>query len=567
MKNLNREAFYKSLKRKTSYIAATVVAAFGGLGGASDALAVNVNADGVGQALIYPYYTVRSVDDEVFNTYLSVTNTTTFYKAIKVRFLEGKNSREVLDFNVYLSPMDVWTAALVPVDATDLSLGGRMITSDNSCLVPSDENGTTARPRSIDFLTFAYTGAAADGESSGLERGTEGHFEILEMADFDNTIGVVAANPVSATNPSVVSGFLHSTAGVPTCSTIGGGGEPNIAPATVMGTGGLIGSALLINVENGISYGYDPVVLQNWNNTIGGIWTTAGSITPNLGNVFPLSSQVFSSSGTTTITDWSISRAADVADIGSLGTLTSTADAVSAVLMHDNVINEFMMDAATNSGTDWVVTFPTKSFYVGLDTLVPAVTGTRQHDPAVRPFQEDFWTGGSCDEMGLTATNREESTPLVAGPVSIPSPPPPGAAPVVDSLCWEANVLTMVDATGVDSNNLGSANARTVDTQAEHGWMNINFPGTAGIVSATASALVHTLPDNITATVAGGGLNSGAATIMVSNAGVAGAPSVATYAGLPVVGIAVQDYRNDSTTNRLRSFGGSYEHKATTTIN
>jgi hypothetical protein len=463
------------------------------------------------------------------------------------------------------------------VDATDLSLGGRMITNDNSCLVPSDENGTTARPRTIDFLTFAYTGAGADGESSGLERGTEGHFEILELADFDRTIcslsGLAPAGAACTAleGPTVVSGFLHSTAGVPTCNTIGGGGEPRIAAATIMGTGGLVGSALLINVENGISYGYDPVVLQNWNNTVGGIWSTAGSITPNLGNVFPLSSQVFSASGTTTITNWAISRAADVADAGSLGTMTSTADAVSAVLMHDNVINEFMMDAGTNSGTDWVVTFPTKSFYVGIDRCGPvagpctATNAVRLHDPAVRPFQEDFWLGGSCDQVGITATNREESTPLVAGPISIPSPPPPGAAPVIDSLCWESNVLSMIDATGAASDNLGSANLRTINTQSEHGWMNINFPTTVASTTANA-ALVHRLPDNITATVAGGGANSGAATIMVSNAGVAAASAVATYVGLPVVGIAVQDYRNDTTTNRLRSFGGSYEHKATTTI-
>jgi hypothetical protein len=561
MKINNKEAFFQSLKRKTSYLAATVVAAFGGLGGASDALAVNVSADGVGQALIYPYYTVRSVDNEVYNTYLSVTNTNTaLYKAVKVRFLEGKNSRETLDFNVYLSPGDVWTAALVPVDATDLSLGARMITSDNSCLVPGDENGTAARPLSIDFLTFAYSGAAADGESAGLERGTEGHFEILEQGDFNPLIGINGGAIALPANPSVVSGLLHSNVGVPTCSTIGGGGEPNIAAAIVTGTGGLIGSALLINVENGISYGYDPVVLEDWNSTVGGIWTTAGSITPNLSNVFPTVSRVFSGAGAVTITDWSVSRAVDVADIGSLGANTSLADAVSAILMHNNVVNEFMMDAATNSGTDWVVTFPTKSFYVGNDTLV---AGVRQHDPAIRPFQEDFWTGGSCDQIGISATNREESTPIVAGPISIPSPPPPGAAPTIDSLCWEANVLSMIDATGGASNNLGSANVRTVNTQTEHGWMDINFPLT--VASLTASSLVHTLPDTIVPTV---GAPSAAATIIVSNAipPVVGAPAAASYIGLPVVGLAVQDYRNDSTTNRLRSFGGAYVHKYETTI-
>ena len=71
---------------------------------------------------------------------------------------------------------------------------------------------------------------------------------------------------------------------------------------------------------------------------------------------------------TTTITNWAISFGIDNADT-SAGSLTDRADAVSAVLMHDNVINEFMMDAGTKSGTDWVVTFPTKFAYVGIDTV------------------------------------------------------------------------------------------------------------------------------------------------------------------------------------------------------
>ena len=33
--------------------------------------------------------------------------TTSLTKAVKVRFLDGKNGREVLDFNLFLSPADV----------------------------------------------------------------------------------------------------------------------------------------------------------------------------------------------------------------------------------------------------------------------------------------------------------------------------------------------------------------------------------------------------------------------------------------------------------------------------
>src|SRR4051812_8519493 len=74
--------------------------------------AVNVSADNRGQVLLYPYYTTRA--DSAGNAYatlLSVINATASAKSVRVRFLEGKNSREVTGFNLFLSPFDVWTAA------------------------------------------------------------------------------------------------------------------------------------------------------------------------------------------------------------------------------------------------------------------------------------------------------------------------------------------------------------------------------------------------------------------------------------------------------------------------
>ena len=65
------------------------------------------------------------------------------------------------------------------------------------------------------------------------------------------------------------------------------------------------------------------------------------------------------------------------------------ADPVSAVLMHDNVLNEFVLDAGTKSGTDWVVTFPTKRYYVNVGT-----------GNAPKLFQRNFnRTDGSCDDV------------------------------------------------------------------------------------------------------------------------------------------------------------------------
>ena len=110
-----------SFQRKSLYAALAGVGALG-VTGAADA--VNVNPNGLGQALIYPYYTVNSdAAGNAYNSLLSVVNTTTSAKAVKVRFLEGKNSREVLDFNLYLSPRDVWAAGIIRSSGARCSFG------------------------------------------------------------------------------------------------------------------------------------------------------------------------------------------------------------------------------------------------------------------------------------------------------------------------------------------------------------------------------------------------------------------------------------------------------------
>ena len=91
------------------------LAATGLLGAAGVAQAVNLSEDGTGNVLIFPYYTVNTTAaGNAANTYINITNTTGCTKAVKVRFLEGRNSREVLDFNVFLSPFDMWTGAVIP---------------------------------------------------------------------------------------------------------------------------------------------------------------------------------------------------------------------------------------------------------------------------------------------------------------------------------------------------------------------------------------------------------------------------------------------------------------------
>jgi len=159
-----------SFQRKALYVA---LAGVTGLGATTAAEAVNLNPDGLGQVLLYPYYTTRIDPAPIisgaaigtYNSLLYVVNSTTSVKAVKVRFLEGKDSREVLDFNLFLSPRDVWTAAILPDTTTG---AGMIITTDKSCTVPAIPSGGK------DFVNFAYVGSAADGADPSLDRTREG---------------------------------------------------------------------------------------------------------------------------------------------------------------------------------------------------------------------------------------------------------------------------------------------------------------------------------------------------------------------------------------------------------
>ena len=170
-------------------LTAAVLAGLAGIAGiAGTAQAVNLNPDGVGQVLIYPYYTSNGGNQ----TILWLVNTTDEAKAVKVRFLEGFNSREVLDFNLYLSKFDVWTAAIFDDAGTPT-----LIIPDDSCTVPYLYGNSQMKFAHADavfgqqaFLDLAYNDNmdsegnvvfTNDGGPTGIDRAAEGYFEMIEM--------------------------------------------------------------------------------------------------------------------------------------------------------------------------------------------------------------------------------------------------------------------------------------------------------------------------------------------------------------------------------------------------
>ena len=93
----------KMLKTKLALALSTALLGVGmmGTGQAVPAL----TTEGLGDAALFPYYTAQGG----WQTFVRLINTSNEAMAVKVRFREQANSRDVLDFMVLLSPNDMWS--------------------------------------------------------------------------------------------------------------------------------------------------------------------------------------------------------------------------------------------------------------------------------------------------------------------------------------------------------------------------------------------------------------------------------------------------------------------------
>jgi hypothetical protein len=496
-----------TFKRKALF-----TAVLAGLGAAGSAEAVYLNPNGTGQVLVYPYYTVQSSAGNAWNTYLSVVNTTSRAKAVKVRVLEGKTSAEVLDFNLFLSPNDMWTAAIIP-----LGDGAAMVTADVSCTNPVGNLPIASGGEP--FRNYLFTGDDAL-PGRGLDRTREGYVEMIEMG----TLTGAWATAVT-----------HGASGSPAnCAVVQG--ETLTPDAIEPPTGGLAGTGTLINVNNGQDAGYKADALEAWSSVDN--YTDAGFITPNLGSGVPTSVVIRAgdidpaTGASTAITAYHSFFT------GALSGLTGGAKAVASVYMHTSVINEYVLDTGSASLTDWVITQPLKRVFVTSTAAAP-------------PYTNVLTSSGACETIEFRYWNREEASAAAAGADF--SPLPPGGQP--NSLCWESNVLSIrngsthmpVLASPPQSNVLGSFNVTNVNVTPtfQNGWARLTFTGT----NATATGVVgmgSVTSDRI----------SMSDTIFGTTATVLGA--AATFFGLPVTGFMIRTFANGSLACATGTCQGNY---------
>jgi hypothetical protein len=493
-----------NFKTKIAYTA--VLATLGMAAGSAQA--AYLSEVGTGQVLLYPYYTVQGG----YDTYVSVVNTTSRAKAVKVRFIEAKASAEVLDFNLYLSKYDVWAAAITAT--TD---GAKLVTTDTSCTAPQITGA-------VSFRNGAYVNGGTtlldDILEDGLSRTREGYIEMIEMGVPDNTANVNFTNPLlpltfeqSVTHKAATRMPADCAWVSAQWAPVGSGGAAPSTLRTAAPSGGLIGSATLINVAAGTDYTYDPVVIDDYSAVAQ--HSRPGDLQPNLGNAGRTS--VVMRRNTTT-------GAREVVQ----STWPTGREAISAVLSHSNVMNEYSVEAAISSGTDWVVTFPTKNLHVNRFTDLNQDVTTTPAPPFTMKARTatNGTTWLACEPVSLTIYDREEQTPNSV--VDFSPQPVTG-----NSLCFEANVITFSNSS-VLASSLVPLNVTTAFTS---GWMNLGFNG-------TNQSLTNT--NNTT-------FNAGTAT-------------TATYYGLPAVGFAVEKYVNGNVGGVLSNYGGSFIHKYVQTI-
>ena len=458
------------MKMKKKILSAAVLAALG----SGAAQAVNLSQDGTGQVILFPYYTVQGNEE----TYLQVVNTTDMGKAVKIRFREAYNSREVLDFNIYLSPYDVWTGTI-----TDIGDGAGVRTNDTSCTVP-DLDG-----RTIPFRDYAY---ADDQGPDGIERTREGYVEIIEMAEID----VESPSSVIDADGNGRADFVHvsvaSTDGKKTfvpedCSTFVKNWDPDNGAWTMdplaggdlsAPSGGLFGTLSIINVASGTQVSVNATALEAVYDTVQHHGT--GTDLPNLASGVDQVSVVMVNDGVAVNgqgaqvyqTDWSPS-----------GPAYWGVNAVSATMMASSIMNGYSFNPDNEAESAWVITFPTKWAYSDVTSDAAVVA------PFTEAFNDDpNPLGQACEEFTFHVWNREEYDGDIPDEDVDFSPQPPGVDPTKHYLCYEVNVLQFGD-----SNVFSAANTKVSVTNLpdNKGWMKLMFTDAHSMGDADMSTNVE----------------------------------------------------------------------------
>jgi hypothetical protein len=448
---------------KKSIIALSVAAAMGGFAGTASAQATQhlvFNSLGVGHINIVPYFSSQSANQ----TAISIVNTDTVRgKAVKVRFRGASNSDDVYDFQVFMSPGDVWTAGVS--QATDGT--SQLTTTDKSCTLPANVNGK--------FITSrVYKNAG--------EQTREGYVEILTMADIVNTSGKYADLFKAVKH---VSGTPPCTSSVLTALTRENAADYMVAPTT-----GLMANWTIVNVSKFLVYSGDAAAIEARNIATGA--DVAGNLVYWDQRSIPLSTGEIAANTADPLFTGGYVQAAryDLPDLSTpyLQAVATPNPAAQALELSDSMAvrtaaGEFFNLASLGAATDWVVSFPTRRYHAAVQ--YGSTTNTARYG-ATNPYFNANNTILNvyqlCAKLGLNALaffDREEKSPLIDDIVISPG------TPTELALCGEVAVLGVnggIDAAGVAASaTFGALTRSNVNNGFTEGWGYFTTPSAEGL--------------------------------------------------------------------------------------
>lgn len=459
-------------------VASADVIAGTGVLSVTDATSLQVSQGGIGHSLIMPYFNAQNGN----MTVLHVVNTDTMNgKAMKVRFRGALNSDDVLDFQVFMSPGDVWTAAV-----TAGSDGVAAITTaDATCTLPALAKGV---PQSFVLDRLNPAMSAADKANNTRE----GYVEIFNMADIPvNTASgslytaIKHVNGVAPCTASVLNGTLTnytteeaaSSAGfnTPTTGLYGDWYIMNVAQTTTFS-----GGATAITAMNGANPGRGNFVHfpQNAN----------ANANPMLASADPLFRTDSRDAAGATVSSAKIAAANyDLPDLSTPYTavtldtsapLTQATNLTNAIKV-TSITNQYANDASISAKTDWVFSMPTRRYNVAANYAATSTTANDYRlfsNLATATWGDEMFTAGNTTALATngaicvnadaqTFYDREETTKTSGAVFS------PGTVSAT-RFCGETSVLSFADS-GVSV--LGGSVARqNVSGVYTNGWASLS---------------------------------------------------------------------------------------------
>ena len=498
---------------KKSILASSIAAAVFGLGavtGAQADTAVANAANGVGDILLVPYFTAQNNNA----TLLSITNTDTLNgKAVKVRFRGAANSDDIYDFQVFLSPTDVWTA--------NVSKGadGRSVltTTDASCTKPS-----AATLNSTPFVTARLNPALTAEQKASNTR--EGYIEIIGMADIPKdyltgsgvgTAAPLAANalPVLVSNGSnggdgltntLYTAIKHVKSVAPCAGTAFTALDTVTWPMATLAanakgmtpsTGGLIANWTIINTTNAAAWsGAAHAMAVTGDKAVLYVPQTAAAVSKTNADLFTADPLLIVArkrvQGGILAPDTFPTEpivAAGNYDFPDLSTPWVTGgipaqqiNVIQNQLTKSGVIAEFMTESAINGSTDWVFSMPSRRYSVAMAySKITATDDGRRFNTALQETYTDNAFGYAKTSVvgGLICVegskpvpyDREENTPMSTTEVVV-SPSTPGGAQLY---CGEASVFSFNNGVGTTAALGASVAVTAVDAAYKSGWASL----------------------------------------------------------------------------------------------